>query len=484
MIGSSAIELAAAVARREISARELLDLHVAHLDRCNPPINAVVTLALEEATAGAAEADRLAAAGRPLGPLHGVPVTIKDALETKGIRTTCGMGRYRDHVPAQDAVAVARLRAGGAIVFGKTNTPAGVADYQTSSALFGTTSNPWNTDRSAGGSSGGSAAAVAAGISSLDLGSDLYGSIRNPAHCCGVYGHKPSFGVVPTLGHIPPAPGSMHQVDLSVVGPLARSPGDLDLALRLCAGPVPSDAVGWRLSLPAPRHKALEAFRVAVWLDDPRAPVDSQVSEVLEVVVDALESAGARVDRTARPQVDLDWANELYRTFTMPIFIAGTARDADIHALQEARQGLADDDTSPLAGMSRHAALPHLDWMKAVEKRAQLRRLLGSFFEDHDVLVTTAVPVTAWPHDDRPQADRTLTINGTATNAGSFGAWMAIAGLGGLPATVAPVGLAGDGLPVGLQIIGPFLEDRTTIAFARLLAGVVVPPRLPSETSP
>src|SRR5438094_2475370 len=197
-----AAELVAAIRRREIGAREMLDHHLARVERLNPRINAVVTLDVEGARRQADAADRAVARGEALGALHGLPMTIKDAIDTAGLRSTCGSEVYADNVPAEDAIAVARLRAAGAIVFGKTNTPAFAANCQTYNTLFGTTSNPWDPSRATGGSSGGAAAALAAGLTPLELGTDIAGSIRNPAHYCGVYGHKPTYGIVPTRGYI------------------------------------------------------------------------------------------------------------------------------------------------------------------------------------------------------------------------------------------------------------------------------------------
>ena len=241
--------LAESIRRRDVSSRELLEHYLARVERLNAPLNAVVTLDPDGARLAADAADAATARGEDGGPLHGVPMTIKDTYQTAGIRTTCGLAAW-DHVPDHDAEAVRRLRDAGAVIFGKTNTPTLAGDWQTYNPIFGTSNNPWDTARTAGGSSGGAAAAVATGMTALELGSDIGGSIRLPSNWCGVCGHKPTWGVVPQHGHLPPAPGTLSSTDLAVIGPLARNVDDLELALGVLAGPAGHAAVGWRLELP------------------------------------------------------------------------------------------------------------------------------------------------------------------------------------------------------------------------------------------
>ncbi len=273
---ASAGELAARLRQGEVSSRDLLDLFLERVEKLNPRINAVVTVDAARARAEAEGADEALARGDEVGPLHGLPMTVKDSLETEGMLTTSGAGELAGHVPAKDAVAVARLRSAGAIIFGKTNLASYASDVQTFNDLFGTTNNPWSTERSPGGSSGGAAAALAAGLTALELGSDIAGSIRNPAHYCGVFGHKPSYGLVPLRGHIPGPPGTLAEMDLGVAGPLARDADDLELALDAVAGPLPEDAA-YRLRLPPARGSSLQDYRGAAWLDDPFCPIDSEV---------------------------------------------------------------------------------------------------------------------------------------------------------------------------------------------------------------
>src|SRR5215210_1470587 len=296
-----ATELVALLAQREISSRELIEIYLGRIERLNPVLNAVVTLDAERALADADAADRAIARGQPRGPLHGLPITVKDCLATAGLRTTAGARELADYVPARDADAVGRLRAAGAIIFGKSNLPAFAGDAQSYNDLFGTTNNPWDVRRTPGGSSGGSAAAIAAGLSGLELGSDLGGSLRIPAHFCGVYTLKPTYGVVPLHGHIPPPPGTMVDMDVGAIGPLARSASDLDLALSVIAGPDTEREVAWRLELPPPRGKSLADYRIAVWLDDPYCTVDREITAVHDHLITELRGAGATVEERAPP---------------------------------------------------------------------------------------------------------------------------------------------------------------------------------------
>ena len=291
---STARQLADELRARRLSSRELLDAYLTRIERLGPPINAVVTLDRERAYAAAARADDDAARGDWLGPLHGLPITIKDAIEVAGVRSTGGATELTDHIPAVDAPSVARLKAAGAIVFGKTNVPRWSGDLQTFNDLFGTTNNPWSLDRIPGGSSGGPAAAVACGFTAFELGTDIGGSVRIPAHCCGVFGLKPSYGVISQRGYLDHVGGGRTDADINVFGPLARSADDLDLLLSVLAGPDSERALAWRLELPAPRRIAAGDFRVGIWLDDAACPVDRDQLAVMQQAVDRLADAGAR----------------------------------------------------------------------------------------------------------------------------------------------------------------------------------------------
>jgi amidase len=429
-----ASELVRALRDREISSRELLEQYAERVEGINPALNAVVTTDLERARAEAAAADEATARGQEVGPLHGLPITIKDSFETAGMRTTSGFPDLAGYVPARDADAVARLRAAGAVIFGKTNLPTMAMDWQTTNPVFGTTNNPWDLTRTPGGSSGGAAAAIAAGLSGLELGSDIRGSLRQPAHNTGVFTLKPSYGIVPVRGHIPGPPGTLSTPDLAVAGPLARSADDLDLALDVLAGPDAMQSTGWQLRLPAARGHSLRDYRIAVWLDDPAAPVDSSVLDVLVIAVDSIRNAGGHVNDEARP-VDLAESSQVFEKLF-------------------------------LAAVSPGAA----DWNMTNEHRQALRAKWQEFFTSFDVMLTPVSPVAAIEHDHTGDPDsRTITVNGAQRPYTDQSTWTGLAGGVYLPAAVVPVGHTTSGLPVGMQVIAPFLEDRTAIDMARHL---------------
>lgn len=474
---SSATTLLDRMARGETTSVALLNHLLQRTARLNPAINAVVTLDAERALARAAEADAARAEGRSWGPLHGLPMTVKDSFETAGLRTTSGAPMLAGHVPARHAVAVQRLVDAGAIVFGKSNLPTFAMDVQSFNPVFGVTNNPWDLTRSPGGSSGGAAAALAAGLTPLELGSDIGGSIRSPAHFCGVYGHKPSWGLVPLQGHIPGPPGTLQDTDIAVAGPMARSAEDLMLALDVLAGPGAADAVAWRLQLPPPRHRALRDFRVAAWLDDPACPVDAEVLERLQATVAALRAAGVQVDETARPAHGFADGLRVYRSLLYAATAAGLPR-TEFDRLVE----VAASDTVPeVLEYPRASTQRHRDWLAVHEQRERHRLNWAGLFNRYDVLLCPAVIRAAIAHDpSEPVHLRRITVNGQPREYLHQLDWAGLIGAPGLPATVAPVGRTRGGLPVGMQIVGPWLEDRTPINFAALLAGLtggfVAPP--------
>jgi amidase len=458
-----ASELVARLRSGEIGSAELLERYLSRIEALNASVNAVVTVDSERARRDAHRADEAVARGEPLGPLHGVPMTIKDSIETEGMRTTSGAPELANHVPVADAPAVARLRAAGAVIFGKTNLPTYAGDVQTFNPLFGTTNNPWDPRRSSGGSSGGAAAAVAAGLTALELGSDIAGSIRNPAHYCGVFGHKPSHGIVPTRGHIPGRPGSLSGHDLTVLGPLARSAHDLELCLDVVAGPLPEEAKGWSLRLPPARASSAAGYRVAAWLDDPFCAIDA---DVLEVLGPALRTAFPEADEAARPDFGLEESHRVFRTLQRGALSTGFS-DEEFAKLQDAAAPPRADER-PVTAYARDVTITHRAWLQANEQRARLRAAWADFFTEYDVLVCPVVPTAALPHD---QVDpRRITVNGQERPYWDQLVWAGLATVARLPATVVPVGLSKEGLPVGLQVIGPYLEDRTTIDVARRMA--------------
>jgi amidase len=468
----SARELAAMIRRKQISSREMLDFFLDAVANRNEPLNAVVTLDEETARAIADKADEAIARGDALGPLHGLPMTIKDTFETAGIRTTAGNPIWTDHVPDRDADPVAKLKRAGAVVFGKTNLPFMAADVQSYNDLFGCTNNPYDLTRTPGGSSGGAAAAVAAGFTSLELGSDIGGSIRTPAHWTGIYGHKPSYGIVSNRGHLPGPPGTQSQPDLGVAGPLARSAEDLAIAIDILVGPDENDAAGWRLDLSRPRHSRLSNFRVATWFEDPALPMDDGVGARLEATIEALRSAGVQVDPKARPTFVLKDLIRAYNRLLMPIILADLPDEA-VEGLTQSADSFDKDDLSDAAEAARAPLIQHRDWLRTNELREQLRVAFREFFSSYDVLLCPVASVPAIPHDHSPFAARTIQVNGESRPYTDLFGWISMATACHLPATVAPVGPTPEGLPVGVQIIGPYLEDHTTIEFARLLGDVI-----------
>jgi amidase len=469
---ASATELAAALARRERSSRELVETHLRRIECHNPALNAVVTLDGERALAAADAADRALARGEAMGPLHGLPITVKDSLATAGMRTTAGSATMADHVPDHDAVAVARLRAAGAIVIGKTNLPEFAGDAQTFNTLFGTTNNPWDLTRTPGGSSGGSAAAVAAGLSPLEVGSDIGGSLRIPAHFCGVYTLKPTYGIVPLRGHIPPLPGTLAETDVCVVGPLARSAADLDLALAVMADPDDAHRVGWRLALPPPRAEDLAGYHIAAWLDDPYCAIDAEVLALYERLVTDLRAAGARVDHAA-PEAPLAAGHDIAQRLIQSAMAQWLSDDQFRALLDRAAAAPATDDTPPVR-WARNITQRVRDSALAHEQRLRLQAAWADFFRDYDVLLYPVTPTAAIPHDQNPDVDaRTIVVNGECRPYGDQFAWLQAVGVVHLPAVVAPVGLTSNGLPVGVQIVAPYLEDRSAIDVAGRIAEVV-----------
>jgi amidase len=467
----SATELCGLLARRELRSRELLEALADRLAERNPELRAVVATNLEAARARADAADRALARGERRGPLHGLPLTVKDTFETVDLPTTSGSPTLAAHMAARNADAVERLLDAGAIVFGKSNTPLFAGDCQAYNEVHGTTGNPWDLARTPGGSSGGSAAALAAGLTPLELGSDIGGSIRNPAHFCGVYGHKPTFGIVPMRGHIPGPPGLLVTADLAVCGPLARTAADLALALGVLAGPSPVAAKGWRLELPPPRRERLREVRAALWLEAGPIPLAREVGALLQGAADALGRAGVRIDDRARPDVDPDDAYRLYARMVWGEMAPGVP-PAELASLDERLGALRPSDRSPDAERTRGVSGRHRDWLADTEAREQMRARWAAFFERFDLLLCPIMPTAAFPHDHSPIDARTIDVDGRRYSYWDQIFWAGLVTIAYLPATVAPVGRTRAGLPVGLQIVAPHLEDHTSIRFAELMADV------------
>ncbi len=466
----SATAQAAALRAGKVSSVELLKAYLERVDRFNPALNALVVDDRKAALQRARAADRAFAKGEVWGPLHGLPITVKESFDLSGQPTTWGNVFRKDHVATQDALAVQRLKAAGAVVFGKSNVPLNLADFQSYNAVYGTTNNPWDPKRGPGGSSGGSAAMVAAGLSALEYGSDIGGSIRNPAAYCGVYGHKSTWCIVPKRGHsLAPTPGA--EADLSVIGPLARSAADLALALKLTAGPDDLIARGVQYRLPAP-PKRLKGLRVAVWLDEPAiAPVDDSVKARIEAAARALARAGAKVDFKARPAFDPLQAHRVYQLLLQSSL---SARRADFADLLAARARLREDDVSDHAMVLRAATASYKEVFDANQARERLRWAWHDFYGKHDLMLMPITATAAFPHDQsEPMPARRMRINGTDHPYFAQLFWAGLATAPYLPSTIAPVGLSADGLPVGMQIVGPEFADLHTIWLAGELAGLI-----------
>lgn len=480
----SAVECLALLRSGQISSVELVDSCIARIEALNPAINAVVAKDYQRAQESARAADAARAEGTDLGVLHGLPMTIKDSLETAGLVTTSGAPELRDHLPREDAVAVQRVIGAGAIVLGKTNLPTYASDWQTFNPLHGCTNNPWDPSRTAGGSSGGSAASIAAGFVPMDLGSDIAGSIRSPASYCGVYGHKPSHGIVPGRGHIPGPPGAKSEPDLAVVGPLARTAADLRLALDVIVGPDTLDRGGWTLGLPPSRAEQLKDFRVGYWLDDPLCPIDSTVRTELEATIEALRPHVELVDVGSVFQLEDIVA--LYNRLLLGVI--GTDMPTALKVMSRLMlpyyalaDGLGIHTNVTKKNSVRGLHQSHADWNRANERRARLRWQCHEVFQDLDVLLTPIGPVTAFPHQlNGNHLTRRLVVDGKKRPYADHIPWIALATAALLPATSVPIGLTQAGLPVNVQIVGPYLGDKTTIRFAELLAevrGGFQPPR-------
>ena len=463
----SAKQLASDIRRRKLGCLEVLDLYLARMERFNGKLNAIVVTDVDGARRRARQADAALRKGKPWGPLHGVPMTIKESYDVAGMPTTWGLPALKDNVAPRNALAVDRLLAAGVVLFGKTNVPAWLADYQSYNDVYGTTNNPWDVTRSPGGSSGGSAAALAAGLTGLEAGSDIGSSIRNPAHYCGVFGHKPTFGIVPPRGQA--LPGRVAQGDISVIGPMARSAEDLAIGLSVMADPDEIDGAGLRLALPAPRRKALREFKVAVMLNDPAAEVDREVQARLQALADFLGKRKVKVSLTARPAFDTAEAHRTY-IFLLRAATAGRQTAEEFSRNAEITRGLAPDDQRYYAWTMRANTASHRDWLAANETRHKMRWRWAEFFREWDLLLCPVASSAAFPHDHAGERhERMITVNGKRVPCVDQLFWAGYGGMAYLPATVAPAGFTPAGLPVGVQIIGPQYGDRTCIEFARLL---------------
>jgi len=479
----SASNLRAALLRRDFSARDLLAATLAVIERLNPALNALVQIDAASAWSAAEDSDLRISRG-DARPLEGLPVTIKDCFEVAGMVTSVGAPALRNYIPKEDASAVARLRRAGAIILGKTNVPLLTGDFQTANSLYGTTNNPWNRDFSPGGSSGGAAAAIATGMSALELGSDLAGSIRWPAHCCGVYGLRTTWNIVATYGHIPPMPDMRldRNPELLAAGPLARSAADLGLALDVLAGP--RDPLMQAAPLPRARAASPNGLRVALWLDEPLAPVDASVRDAVLKAAHGLEKAGAIIEPTARPAFSFEEAWEISAVLVHALIGAGlpeTIRER----LAAREQDFLAGDLSHRALQARGMRMASPDFIDIQARRQSLLANWARFFERYDVVLCPPAPSGAIKHDQRPDPHaRSIDVNGIERPYFDLMLWACLATGAGLPAVVAPVTLGGDGLPRGVQILAASREDHTAIACAAMLERLGLGFKAPPIASP
>ena len=462
----SAADLAALIKAKKVGSEELLDLYLDRFEKHNSRVNAIIATDFASARRRAKAADAALAKGETWGPLHGIPMTIKDSFDVAGMPSTWGVIELKDHRPARNALAVDRFVDAGAIFFGKTNVPAFLIGWATNSEVHGTTNNPWDLTRSPGGSSGGSAAAIATGLTALEIGVDFGGGVRNVAHYCGIYGHKPTYGITNWIGHVLPGFGT--RPDLAVNGPIARSAADLKLALSLMAGADPSEAIAWKLALPQPRANSWKDLRVAVMLEDANFEVDTEVQDRIQAVADFMSKKGAKIDDKARPTIDTEMAFRIFGGLLM----AGLAIRKDdekfwsrLQHLRARFMGAAEN-----AATEQEKLFTHAQWLQLDNARQLLRQAWAEFFRDHDVLLCPAAPTVAVPHDPKHAwHERKILVKGRQTSPADPTFWGALATGAYLPATVAPAGLSRSGLPVGVQIMGPAYGDLTCISVAERL---------------
>jgi amidase len=475
-------ELAAALQARKISAVELADHTIARITTMDRRVNGVVVRDFDRARDAAKAADVALARGET-GALLGVPMTVKESFNIAGLPTTWGLPQFRHFMPKEDAVIVSRVKKAGAVILGKTNVPEALSDWQSYNDIYGTTNNPWDLGRTPGGSSGGSAAALACGFGPLSLGSDMGGSLRAPAHYCGVYAHKPTLSLVPSRGQTPPGePPLPRESDLAVVGPMTRSAADLALALDVIAGPDEERAgIGYRLALPSARHDDIKSFRVLFIDEHTLGPTASTVSMALGRLSERLARAGVKVAHASPLLPDLAESARLYERLLSSLFGVGLPPGEYARARRQA-EALSPRNRSLAAERTRGVVMSHRDWLAADAERARLAQQWSTLFREWDVVLCPAMPTVAFPHDHSPIESRRIRIDGRSYSyLDAQPLWVELATTPGLPATVAPIEHSESGLPIGVQIIGPYLEDRTTIAFAELLewefGGFAPPPR-------
>lgn len=478
----NAMDLVAALANQKMTSVALLEQTIARIEQFDTQINAVVVRDFDAARKSAIEADKAILRGEKR-PLLGLPMTVKESFCVKGLPKSWGNATYKGSLSKTDALSVARLKAAGAIIIGKSNVPTMLKDWQTYNDVYGTTHNPYDTRLTPGGSSGGGAAALAAGFVALELGSDMAGSLRAPAHFCGVFSHRPTFNLIPTRGANPPGMEAALSTtnDFSVIGPMARSAQDLMLALDILAGPdAQMDGKAYSLCLPKARHAQLSDFRVLIIDSHPLFPISKVVKESITHLADRLGALGAKVSRQSN---HLPCLKKIAQNYGL-LFASLTSEALPVPIYEEKvamASKLAKDDMRFSSCFLRGFALSHRDWLKAMRERYQLLKQWRNLYHDVDVVLCPVMPTPAFAHDHTPILDRTVDIDGVAIAYTDQHVWFSVSGLFGLPATIAPIHRTTNGLPIGIQIIGDHLDDRTTLMFAKLLEdeiGGFVPPNM------
>jgi amidase len=444
VVFSSTTQLAAAIRAGRVSATEVLDAHLAQIDAHNPVLNAVVTVVAEQARERARDADDALARGRVWGPLHGVPFTLKDAHSTAGVRTTVGFPPLANQVPHEDGTVAARLKAAGGILLGKTNVAEMLADpAQTSNPIFGRTNNPWDVERTPGGSSGGAAAALASGMTPFEVGTDLAGSIRIPAHFCGLFGLKPTERRVSLSGLVPDPLDTPRMVRvMSSIGPMARSVEDLGLIFSIIAGPDGRDTEVQPVPVEDVPDQELTDLRIAVAPTFAGFPVAVDVRGAVGELTRRLGRSGAVVEEAALPGLD----------FTLELTRAGELIGMMLGAFQP-------DENRPAATLA--------DYLTALHRRDQSIVAWERFFDAWDVLLCPPAPMTAFSHR---ATGAPLQVDGRDTIYWTVNAHCVVFNYTGHPAVVLPYGLDRDGLPVGVQAVGKCWSEASLLAIARTLA--------------
>ena len=474
---STAKQMLGALRQRKISAVELLELHLAQIEKHNPRLNAIVIPNYEAARQEAQATDESRQAGQEAS-LLGLPFTVKDWIEVEGLPSTAGDPQLKGYIAKKDNAIVSRLRQAGAILFGKTNMAPWGGDWTADNPVFGRTNNPWNLDFTPGGSTGGGAAAVAAGLTPLEFGNDIGGSVRVPPAFCGVYGHRPSETAWPRAGQTPDFSGQHLPNPVTafgVVGPLARSAEDLEMALHTACGPEVGEGTAWRLELPPARHLRLADFRVALLPPVPWLPVDEAILAAQERLVEGLGRLGTHVE-TVQPESfdDLHEFTRLYHRLLVVQMTSGMPKQTRRRIARWAHKAARERDDEIIEAGAQAFEADAADYIQWFGRREQFRAAYRAFFQDWDILLTPVTFSLAFRHSDAPPEvdmdDRTLTVNGQPVRYRLLEVYPGLATLCGQPATVFPFGMAPSGLPVGLQAIGPYLEDYTPLRFAALVA--------------